>query len=116
MYIISSMRTQSQRFLIQFFVQSLSQSLLYSKLTHHRQLEMSLAVAAEIATVLGAPLGATNVGFTIHKALKSIRPYSKLKKWTIRVEHIAAVVASAAAEGDLITPKELKDFIRVLRE
>ena len=105
----------SQRFLFQFCVQSLSQSLLYSKLTHHWQLEMALTTTAEIVTIVGGSLGATSVvGSTIHKALQFIRPYSKLRKWTIRVEHIAAVVASAAAEGDLITTDELEDFIKVL--
>ena len=72
---------------------------------------MSLTVAAEIATIVGAPLAVTNVGFTIHKALQSIRPYSKLKKWTIRVQHISAAVA---AVGDIITPEELESFLLVL--
>ena len=99
----------SQRFLIQFCVQSLS--LLYSKLTHHWQLEMSLPVAAQIATLVGGTQAATNLGFSIHKALQSIRPYSKYKKWTIRVQQISAVVAS---HGDVMTPEELESFLRVL--
>ena len=99
----------SQRFLIQFCVQSLSQFLLYSKLTHHSRLGM--AAAAEISAVLGEPLTAAPVGFTIHNAIQSIRPNSKLKKWVIRVQHIAAAVA---ADGDVITPKELKEFLSAL--
>ena len=70
---------------------------------------MSLTLAAEIATLVGAP---TNVGFTIHKALQSIRPSSKLKKWTIRVQQISAVVA---AVGDAIEPDELHTFLKVLK-
>ena len=76
---------------------------------------MALTTTAEIVTIVGGTLGATNVvGSTIHKAIQFIRPYSKLRKWTIRVEHIAAVVASAAAEGDLLTPKELEGFDKAL--
>ena len=90
---------------------SLSQFLLYSKLTHHCQLEMSLNAAAGISAVLGVPLTAAPVGFTIHNALQSLRPYSKLKKWTIRVQHISAAVA---AVGDIITPEELESFLLVL--
>ena len=59
---------------------------------------------------LGQPLAAANVA-AIKEALQSIRPNSKLKKWTIRVQQIAAVVAS---DGDVITPEESKDFLRVL--
>ena len=101
----------SQRFLIQFCVQSLSQFLLYSKLTHHWQLEMSLAAAANIAALVGVPLAATPVGVTIHNALQSIRPNSKLKKWNIRVHKIAAAVA---ADGDMIEPEELEAFLTAL--
>ena len=76
---------------------------------------MSLTAGAEIVTIVGGSLGAANVvGSTIHKALQFIRPYSKLQKWNIRVEHIAAVVASAASEGDLITTDELQDFLKAL--
>ena len=76
---------------------------------------MSLATAAEIVTIVGGSVGAANVvGSTIYKALQSLRPYSKYKKWTIRVQQIAAVVASAAAEGDLLTPEELEGFLKVL--
>ena len=73
---------------------------------------MSLTLAAEIATLVGPPIAATNVGFTIHKALQSIRPYSKLQKWTIRVQQISAVVA---AVGNEIEPDDLKTFMKVLQ-
>ena len=97
----------SQRLLIQF------QFLLYSKLTHHWQLEMSQTAAAGISAVLGVPLAATPVGFTIHSALQSLRPNSKLKKWIIRIQHISAAVAS---DGDVITPQELEKFLKLLSE
>lgn len=74
-------------------------------------MSVGLTIASEIATLLGVPIAATNVGFTFHKALQSIRPYSKLKKWTIRIQQIAAAVAS---DGDLITREELEDFLRAL--
>ena len=74
---------------------------------------MSLTAAAGISAVLGVPLAAAPVGFTIHSALQSLRPNSKLQKWVIRVQQIAAAVAS---DGDVITPQELEKFLRLLRE
>ena len=74
---------------------------------------MSLAAAANIAALVGVPLAATPVGFTIHNALQSIRPNSKLKKWVIRIQHIAAALAS---DGDVITPEELEKFLKLLTE
>ena len=63
---------------------------------------------------MGQPLAAANVA-AIKEALQSIRPNFKLKKWTIRVQQIAAVVASdGGSHGDVITPEESKDFLRVL--
>ena len=73
-----------------------------------------MTAGAEIVTIVGGSLGAANVvGSTIHKALQFIRPYSKYKKWTIRVQQIAAVVA---ADGDVITREELESFLKALRK
>ena len=74
---------------------------------------MSQTAAAGISAVLGVPLAAAPVGFTIHSALQSLRPYSKLKKWVNRVQQIAAAVAS---DGEIITPEELEEFVRLLGE
>ena len=74
---------------------------------------MSLTAAAGISTILGVPLAAAPVGFTIHNALQSFRPNSKLKKWIIRVQQISAEVAS---NGDEINPKELETFLKALEE
>jgi len=39
------------------------------------------------------------------------RPKTKLKKWNIRIEHISSAIAS---KGHITTPKEKKDFLKVL--
>ena len=76
-----------------------------------------MSVAAEIATIVGGTQAATNLGVSIHKAFQSIRPYSKYKKWNIRVQQIAAEVASAADKNsDVITREELEGFLKVLGE
>jgi len=72
---------------------------------------MSLNAAAGISAVLGVPLAAIPVGFTIHGTLQSLRPKSKLKKWSIRIEQISAVVAS---KGDMIKTLEMEKFLRLL--
>ena len=72
---------------------------------------MSLAIAAGISTVLGAPLAAVPVGFAIHNTFQSFHPNSKLKKWIIRIQQISAEIAS---KGDEIEPKELEIFLKVL--
>jgi hypothetical protein len=73
---------------------------------------MSLNTAASITAVLGVPLAAVPVGLTIRSTIQSFHPKYKLRKWNIRIEHIANVVAS---KGDMITPKEMKEFLRVLK-
>ena len=44
--------------------------------------------------------------------LQSFRPKYKLKKWSIRIEQISAVVAS---KGDMITPEKMTDFLKALQ-
>jgi hypothetical protein len=72
---------------------------------------MSLAVAANIAAVVGAASGASSAGINIHNALQPFRPNYKLQKWVIRVEQISAKLAS---NGDMITREELERFLKVL--
>ena len=72
---------------------------------------MSLNAAAGISAVLGVPLAAVPVGLTIHGTVQSFRPKSKLKKWSIQIEQISAVVAS---KGDMIMPEEMEEFLRLL--
>ena len=85
----------------------LPQSLLYSKLTH----PMNLNTASAISAVVGVPLASVPVGLAIHSTLESLRPKSKLKKWSIRVEHISTVVVSKA---DMLTSEEMEKFLTVL--
>jgi len=73
---------------------------------------MSLNAAAGISAVLGVPLTAVPVGLTIHGTMQSLRPKTKLKKWSIRIEQISSVIAS---KGDMLTPKEIDRFLRALR-
>ena len=72
---------------------------------------MSLNVAAGISAVLGVPLAAVPIGLSIHSTVKSLSLSDKLKKWNIRVEQIAAVVAS---KGEFLTAEELKKFLIIL--
>ena len=73
---------------------------------------MSLNVAAGISAVLGVPLASVPVGLTIHSTVQSFRPKTKLKKWSIRIEQISSVIAS---KGEVITPEEMRDFLRKLK-
>ena len=74
---------------------------------------MSLNVAAGISAILGIPIAAVPVGLTIHSTIQNFGPKSRLKKWTIRIEQISAVVAS---KGDMLTPEEMERFLRVLEQ
>ena len=74
---------------------------------------MSLNAVAAISAVLGVPIAAVPVGLTIHGTLQNFRPKFKLKKWSLRVADVAAMVAS---KGDAMTSQELREFLKVLKE
>jgi hypothetical protein len=75
-------------------------------------MSLGLNTAAGISAVMGGPLAAVPVGLTIRRTIISFHPKYKLRKWNIRIEHIANVVAS---KGDMITREEMKKFLRVLK-
>jgi hypothetical protein len=73
---------------------------------------MSLNVVSTITGILGVPITAVPVGLTIYANIQSFRPKIKLKKWSIRIEQISAIVAS---NGDMIMPEEMEKFLEGLQ-
>ena len=72
---------------------------------------MNLNTAAGISSVVGVPLAAIPVVYTIYGTVQSWNPNFKLKKWNMRIENISSVVAS---KGDMITAEEMEGFLRLL--